>query len=98
MITVSMTEINNQLPQFLQFVRNGEKVRIVDEGQIIADIVSPDNDSPKNTVEEKFKQLIKAGRMMPAKTNKLLKMPKITEKEKSINWEKIYNETRADRF
>jgi antitoxin (DNA-binding transcriptional repressor) of toxin-antitoxin stability system len=98
MITVSITDINNQFSQFLQYVRAGEKVRIIEEGQAIADIILPNNDPPKKTAEEKFCQLTEEGRMIPAKNKKILEMPKITEKEKNIDWEKIYNETRTDRF
>jgi antitoxin (DNA-binding transcriptional repressor) of toxin-antitoxin stability system len=97
MIMVSLTDINNQLPQFLQYVRKGEKIRIVEEGKAIADIILPDNDSQKSMVEDKFSLLIKEGRMIPAKNTRVLKMPKITEKERNIDWESIYNETRADR-
>jgi antitoxin (DNA-binding transcriptional repressor) of toxin-antitoxin stability system len=98
MITVSMADINNQLPQFLQYVKAGERIRIVEGGQAIADIMLPDNDYQKSGVEEKFSPLVKEGRMIPSKNSKLLTMPKITEKEKNIDWEGIYNETRSDRF
>jgi antitoxin (DNA-binding transcriptional repressor) of toxin-antitoxin stability system len=98
MITVSLTDINNRFSQFLQYVKAGEKVRIVEEGQAVADIVLSDKDLPEKTVKEQFDRLVEAGKMIPAKNNKTLKMPKITEKERNIDWGKIYNETRMDRF
>jgi pyruvate-formate lyase len=48
--------------------------------------------------EEKCSKLVKEGRMITARNIMPLQMPKITEKEKNIDWEKIYNETREDRF
>jgi antitoxin (DNA-binding transcriptional repressor) of toxin-antitoxin stability system len=97
MIMVSIVDINDKLPQFLQYVKNGEKVRIVEEGKAIADIILPDNDSSKSSIEEKLNELIKEGRIIPAKSHKLLKMPVITERDKNLDWENIYDDTRSDR-
>jgi hypothetical protein len=46
-----------------------------------------------------FEQLKREGKMILSKRNEtLVKKPQITEMEKKIEWESVYNEVRADRF
>jgi antitoxin (DNA-binding transcriptional repressor) of toxin-antitoxin stability system len=97
MITVGVGDLKNQLSQYLQYVTDGEKIIVTEHDTIIAEIIVPENKN-LNTAK-KFEQLKNEGRMILSKKNgSLVKKPKITEAERDIEWESIYNEVRADRF
>jgi prevent-host-death family protein len=99
MIIVGVRDLKNQLSQYLQYVKDGENVIVTEHNKIIAEISVPGKKNKVVTIEGKFEQLKKTGRMILAKRNvSLAKKPKITEIEKEIDWESIYNEVRADRF
>jgi antitoxin (DNA-binding transcriptional repressor) of toxin-antitoxin stability system len=97
MITVGVGDLKNQLSQYLQYVKNGEKIVVTEQDRIIAEIIVPEYTNID--IEKKFEQLKNEGKMTLAKrTESIVKKPKITEVERDIEWESIYNEVRADRF
>jgi antitoxin (DNA-binding transcriptional repressor) of toxin-antitoxin stability system len=97
MITVGIGDLKNQLSQYLQYVKNGEKIVVTEQDRIIAEIIVPEHTNIE--IEKKFEQLSNEGKMILAKKDEsIVKMPKITEAERDIDWESIYNEVRADRF
>jgi antitoxin (DNA-binding transcriptional repressor) of toxin-antitoxin stability system len=99
MITVGVRELKNQLSQYLQYVKDGEKIIVTEHNRIIAEIIVPEKKNVNIGIKEKFEQLKKEGKMVLSKQNKtLVKKPQITEAEKKIEWKSIYNEVRADRF
>ncbi|MDR1230412.1 MAG: type II toxin-antitoxin system prevent-host-death family antitoxin [Spirochaetaceae bacterium] len=99
MITVGIRDLKNQLSQYLQYVKDGEKVTVMEHNRIIAEIIVPEKKNTNTSIEEKFEQLKREGKMILSKQNEtLVKKPYITEEEKKIKWESIYNDVRADRF
>jgi prevent-host-death family protein len=99
MITVGVRDLKNQLSQYLQYVKNGEKIIVTEHNRIIAEIIVPEKKNANISIKKKFEQLKKEGKMILSKRNEtLVKKPQITEMEKKIEWESIYNEVRADRF
>jgi prevent-host-death family protein len=98
MLMVGVRDLKNQLSQYLQYVKNGEKVIITEHNKIIAEISVPVQDKKDNVslIEKELEKLSKEGEIILAKRNKsYVKLPETKEK---IDWEKIYNETRADRI
>ncbi|GHV28703.1 hypothetical protein AGMMS4952_13070 [Spirochaetia bacterium] len=43
MITASVLEIRDQLSHYLQYVKNGEKIGIIEKNHIIAEISMPES-------------------------------------------------------
>jgi antitoxin (DNA-binding transcriptional repressor) of toxin-antitoxin stability system len=97
MITVGVRDLKNQLSRYLQYVKDGEKIAVTEHDRIIAEIIVPEKENM--SIERKFEQLEREGKMILSKRNETLaKKPQITEVEKNIEWESIYNEMREDRF
>jgi antitoxin (DNA-binding transcriptional repressor) of toxin-antitoxin stability system len=97
MLTVGIRDLKNQLSQYLQYVKDGEKVVITEHNKIIAEITIPKKtgESKISSMEKKLEQLSKDGEIILAKRNK--SYAKIPETGEKLDWETIYNEVRADR-
>ena len=96
MITVGVRELKNQFSQYLQYVKDGEKVIITEYNKIIAEIVVPEKNDNLLPIEDKLMQLGREGKIIPAKRQKsCVKLPETKEK---LDWITAYNETRADRL
>jgi prevent-host-death family protein len=95
---VGVRDLKNQLSQYLQYVKNGEKVIVTEHNKIIAEISVPVEKKEGNTlfVEKELEALSKEGEVILAKRNK--SYAKLPETKENIDWEKIYHETRADRL
>ncbi|GHV81074.1 hypothetical protein AGMMS49944_28650 [Spirochaetia bacterium] len=98
MITASILEIRGQLSHYLQYVKNGERIGIIEENHIIAEISMPDAEAKTNIPAEQYRQLVASGRIIPAKSHELLEKPAISDLDKQIDWVTVYNENRADRL
>jgi antitoxin (DNA-binding transcriptional repressor) of toxin-antitoxin stability system len=99
MITVGVRDLKNQLSQYLQYVKDGEKIIVTEHNRIIAEIIVPEKKNTNTGIEKKFEQLKREGKMILSKRNEtLVKKPQITEMEKQIEWESVYDDIRADRF
>jgi prevent-host-death family protein len=98
MLTVGVRDLKNQLSQYLQYVKNGEKVVVTEHNKIIAKIIVPEKNDGEgvSSVEKKLEQLSKEGEIILAKRNK--SYVKIPETKEKLDWETIYNEVRADRL
>ncbi|MDR3247736.1 MAG: type II toxin-antitoxin system prevent-host-death family antitoxin [Treponema sp.] len=97
MLTVGVRDLKNQLSQYLQYVKDGEKVIVTEHNKIIAEISVPrkENGVEISPIEKKLEKLSKEGEIILAKRNK--SYVKIPETKEKIDWETIYNEVRADR-
>ena len=94
MITVGVRDLKNQLSQYLQYVKDGEKVVVTEHNKIIAEISVPKKEGELTAVEEKLARLSKEGLIIPAKRRKsCVKPPQIKEK---LDWESIYQKIRED--
>ncbi|MDR1949115.1 MAG: type II toxin-antitoxin system prevent-host-death family antitoxin [Spirochaetaceae bacterium] len=98
MLMVGVRDLKNQLSQYLQYVKDGEKVIITEHNKIIAEISVPIQEIEDNIefFEKELEKLNKAGEVLLAERNK--SYVKLPETKENIDWEKIYNETRADRL
>jgi antitoxin (DNA-binding transcriptional repressor) of toxin-antitoxin stability system len=95
MITVGVRDLKNQLSQYLKYAKNGERVIVTEHNRIIAELRAPQDEENQSSIWEKLLQLSKEGLIVMAKRKKsCAKLPKIEEK---LNWERTYNETRAER-
>ena len=93
---MGVKDLKNQLSQYLQYVKNGERVIITEHNKIIAEISVPKNEVKSSTLEEKLEMLSKEGSIITAKRNKsCVDLPEIKEK---LDWKSIYNEIREDRI
>jgi antitoxin (DNA-binding transcriptional repressor) of toxin-antitoxin stability system len=98
MLMVGVRDLKNQLSQYLQYVKNGEKVVVTEHDKIIAEITVPQRNNGEgiSLIEEKLEQLSKDGEIILAKRNKSrVKIPTTSE---NVDWETVYNEVRADRL
>jgi prevent-host-death family protein len=95
---VGVRDLKNQLSQYLQYVKNGEKVIVTEHNKIIAEISVPAEKKEDTALffEKELEELSKEGEIILAKRNK--SYAKLPETKENIDWEKIYNETRADRL
>jgi prevent-host-death family protein len=98
MMMVGVRDLKNRLSQYLQYVKNGEKVIITEHNKIIAEISVPVEKKENTTlfVEKELEKLSKEGEIILAKRNK--SYAKLPETKEKLDWEKIYTETRADRL
>jgi antitoxin (DNA-binding transcriptional repressor) of toxin-antitoxin stability system len=98
MLTVGVRDLKDQLSHYLQYVKNGEKVVVTEHNKIIAEISVPAEKQEGDAlfVEKELEALSKEGEVILAKRNK--SYAKLPETKEIIDWEKIYQETRADRL
>ena len=95
MITVGVRDLKNQLSQYLQYVKSGEKVVVTEHDKIIAEITVPQKKETVSAIEEKLKKLSKEGKIIMAKRQKsCVALPVIQEK---LDWKSVYTEIRSDR-
>jgi antitoxin (DNA-binding transcriptional repressor) of toxin-antitoxin stability system len=95
MVSVGVRDLKNQLSQYLQIVKNGEKVLITEHNKIIAEISLPEEGQGPSEIEESLKKLISMGKLLKAKRNSTL--GKLQKNKVKIDWESIYQDTRAER-
>ncbi|MDR1129042.1 MAG: type II toxin-antitoxin system prevent-host-death family antitoxin, partial [Treponema sp.] len=72
MITVGVRDLKNQLSQYLQYVKDGEKIIVTEHNRIIAEIIVPEKKNANISIEKKFEQLKKEGKMILSKRNETL--------------------------
>jgi len=92
MITVGVRELKNQLSQYLQYVKRGEKVLITEHNRVIAEISLPVKDVSNTDVEMELEKLTAAGKLIKAKRNNSIQLK--TETPAGIDWISIYKENR----
>jgi len=92
---VGIRDLKNRLSQYLQYVKDGEKVIVTEHNKIIAEIKIPGEIETAEVIEI-FKQHGKEDEIIPAKRQSTcMTLPIVREK---LNWMSDYNETRADRL
>ena len=94
MITVGVRDLKNQFSQYLQYVKEGEKVIITEHSRIVAVISLPENKKNLSGIEDTLSALSKEGRLIMAKRQKsCVDLPITNEK---LDWVSAYNEVRAE--
>lgn len=94
MITVGVRELKNQLSQYLQHVKLGEKVFITEHNKIIAEISLPKNDVGNSTIEDKLQKMSLSGKLLRAKRNTSIKLE--SELVSKIDWISEYQDNKSD--
>ncbi|HOT32807.1 MAG: type II toxin-antitoxin system prevent-host-death family antitoxin [Treponema sp.] len=92
MITVGVRDLKNQLSQYLQYVKRGEKIIITEHNRVIAEISSPSNEVSNTDVEIMLEKLTAAGKLIKAKRNNSTQLK--TETPSGIDWISVYKENR----
>ncbi|MDR2029258.1 MAG: type II toxin-antitoxin system prevent-host-death family antitoxin, partial [Treponema sp.] len=78
MVIVGIRDLKNQLSQYLQYVKDGEKVIITEHNKIIAEISVPIQEKQDNMsfIEKELEKLSREGEIVLAKRNKsCVKLP-----------------------
>jgi len=94
MIAVGVRDLKNQLSQYLQYVKHGEKVFITEHNRVIAEISLPQGDISDNDIETELEKLTASGKLIKAKRNKSISLS--TETPIEVDWISVYQENRAE--
>ena len=94
MIAVGVRDLKNQLSQYLQYVKHGEKVFITEHNRIIAEISLPQGDISNNDIETELEKLTASGKLIKAKRNESISLS--VETPIKVDWISVYQENRAD--
>jgi prevent-host-death family protein len=92
MIAVGVRDLKNQLSQYLQYVKHGEKVFITEHNKVIAEISLPKEDISNSDIEIELEKLTAAGKLIKAKRNNSIPLKTVTSN--GIDWITIYKENR----
>lgn len=98
MKSVGIKELKNHLSSYLDSVKNGETIIILDRNHPIAEIKQLQKS--KNLTEQYLKESVKKNSIIPAKKHIELKIPKslsLTRKIRdniSLTWKTLYDEER----
>ena len=91
-MTVGVRDLKNQLSQYLQHVKHGEKVFITEHNRIIAEISLPTETISITDVEIELEKLTVAGKLIKAKRNTSIQLK--TLDSPGIDWISVYKENR----
>ena len=100
MVSVGVRTLKDQLSQYLNLVKNGEKILVTQHNRPIAEITIPSKEIIDTESQDRkiIRKLITEIGGIPAKRFKPnTRIPKITKSE-SVDVIKLLNETRAERF
>ncbi|MDY6967798.1 MAG: type II toxin-antitoxin system prevent-host-death family antitoxin [Spirochaetota bacterium] len=98
MITVGIRNLRNSLSQYLNLVKNGEKILITDHNKVIAEIIPPRINQTKSDMLQKYlSEQIASGTIVKATQNNILIKKNKSETNSINNIEDLYNETRSER-
>jgi len=92
MIAVGVRDLKNQLSQYLQYVKHGEKVFITEHNRVIAEISLPKEEISNTDVEIELERLTAAGKLIKAKRNNSIHLKTMTSA--GIDWISVYKENR----
>lgn len=96
MIIVGVRDLKNQLSQYLQIVKNGEKVIITEHNKIIAEISLPKEEVGSNQIENILLKLETDGKLIKAKRN--ISLTQLSISKDTVDWKEIYRKTRDERY
>jgi antitoxin (DNA-binding transcriptional repressor) of toxin-antitoxin stability system len=94
MITVGIRDLKNQLSQYLQYVKQGEKILITEHKRIIAEIQLPQQNDLNTNIETELAKLAALGKIIKSKRNTPLSPHTSTTMD--LDWISVYQENRAD--
>ncbi len=88
--------MKNQLSQYLQFVKSGERVIITEHNKIIAELSLPRTESKESSVEQELQKLKDSGKVILAKRN--ISLAQLPSSSVEVDWKGIYSSSREDRY
>ena len=94
MISVGVRDLKNQLSQYLQQVKLGEKVLITEHNRVIAEISLPKNEIGTSKLEDQLQLLSISGKLLRAKRNKSIAID--TDLVPGIEWISEYQDNRSE--
>ena len=92
MVAVGVRDLKNQLSQYLQYVKLGEKVYITEHNRIIAEISLPKEELTNSDIETELEKMTVSGKLIKAKRNSSIQLKTSTSNE--IDWISVYKENR----
>ena len=93
MISVGVRDLKNQLYQYLQYVKHGEKVPITEHNRVIAEITLTYSGVSDQEIETELEKLAAAGKLIKAKRNQSI--PLSTETPIEVDWISVCQENRS---
>ncbi len=94
MISVGVRDLKNQLSQYLQYVKRGERVLITEHNRIIAEISLPREDNVDQGVESVLEKLAVSGKLQKAKRN--VSIAGRNDISQAVDWVSIYKDNRSE--
>jgi antitoxin (DNA-binding transcriptional repressor) of toxin-antitoxin stability system len=94
MISVGVRDLKNQLSQYLQYVKHGERVLITEHNRIIAEISLPREDKVDQGVESVLEKLAVSGKLQKAKRN--VSIASSNDISQAVDWISIYKDNRSE--
>jgi prevent-host-death family protein len=94
MISVGVRDLKNQLSQYLQYVKRGERVLITEHNKVIAEISLPKESNTTPDVEELLEAMAISGKLQKAKRNRSVAAS--TANPSSLDWVSVYRENRNE--
>lgn len=95
MISVGVRDLKNQLSQYLQHVKRGERVLITEHNRVIAELSLPREEETGNDVEELLDRLAAEGKLQRAARNS---STVATEPDAGkVDWISSYRENRNEK-
>jgi len=95
MISVGVRDLKNQLSQYLQYVKHGEKVFVTEHNRIIAEISLPKDSVENRSTEEVLDALAKSGKILRASRNSSVAVS--SDNPIAVDWVEVYRENRDQR-
>lgn len=92
MISVGVRDLKNQLSQYLQYVKHGERVLITEHNRIIAEISLPREGQKVDSVEDALERLAVSGKLQKAKRNS--SVASTSDATQAVDWISVYKENR----
>lgn len=92
MISVGVRDLKNQLSQYLQYVKHGERVLITEHNRIIAEISLPREGQKEQSVEEALERMAVSGKLQKAKRN--ISAASNENATSSVDWISVYRDNR----
>jgi len=95
MISVGVRDLKNQLSQYLQYVKHGERVFITEHNRIIAEISLPKDITKEESIDSALDSLAASGKLTRATRNTSVAIS--TTNPVQIDWIAVYKDNRDQR-
>jgi antitoxin (DNA-binding transcriptional repressor) of toxin-antitoxin stability system len=94
MISVGVRDLKNQLSQYLQQVKLGERVLVTDHNRVIAEISLPRENQANLGLEAALEEMVASGKLQKAQRSASLAT---SSPVGTLDWISVYKDNRSDR-